>query len=247
MSNGTALTPELVGTEAGTDLVDPNRLVGQIQILIADTLHNCVQIGRLLKELRDAVPHGGWLPYLEELPFGEKKAERLMKLAAAFENRDLRKVIGLSPSNALMLTQRLPDDQLDRLLDEGTCEVITMDTAKSSTAKQLDEALAHLKSVRKHNHKLSVLQEEVKELQAENEALKGHKLAPTVQQAQTLARQAADRIDQACAFLMQTMVPDDDEPADKGKVLNILTACVAGAQSQLQNVMANQVDPHLPG
>ena len=231
----------------GTELRAPETIAAQIEIVIADTLRNCIFLGELLRELKAATAHGEWLNYLDRFGFVERKAQNLILLAKTFQSRDMREIAGLGPTKALLLIRRLPKSQLDRLIEEGTCEVITLDKAKSSTIRQLEEALAHLKAVRKHNKKLTVLQEENKELKAEVEAYQGKRLAPTVKNAQQQARMAADRLDEACAALLRIAVPDDEDAAAKGKVLNIITATVAGAQNQLQNVMATQVDPHLPG
>jgi hypothetical protein len=46
-----------------------------------NAVQNIVEAGRLLIEAKGKVEHGDWLKLVEELPFGERRAQRLMEIA----------------------------------------------------------------------------------------------------------------------------------------------------------------------
>jgi hypothetical protein len=51
------------------------------------TIERAVQVGKLLVEAKAAVPHGGWLPWLEETGLTPRTAQRYMKLASLPEDK----------------------------------------------------------------------------------------------------------------------------------------------------------------
>jgi len=62
------------------------RLHGEILGHARQSLNNAIRIGEILSQVKGAVKHGEWLPWIKEFaPFSIKTAERYM---ACFENRE---------------------------------------------------------------------------------------------------------------------------------------------------------------
>ena len=96
-------------------------------------------IGRCLTEAKQAIPHGEWLPWLNErVEFSERTARRFMKLYRECSNRPA--LADLGASKALMLLA-LPDSERDQFVEDHN--VIDM------SARQLEQAIKDRDEARK--------------------------------------------------------------------------------------------------
>ena len=96
-------------------------------------------IGRCLTEAKQAIPHGEWLPWLNErVEFSERTARRFMKLYREGSNRPA--LADLGASKALMLLA-LPDSERDQFMEDHN--VIDM------SARQLEQAIKDRDEARK--------------------------------------------------------------------------------------------------
>ena len=92
-------------------------------------------IGRCLTEAKQSLPHGEWLPWLNErVELSERTAQKFMKLAREWSNPNT--LADLGASKALMLLA-LPDSERERLA--GDHNVIDM------SARQLEQAIRERK------------------------------------------------------------------------------------------------------
>ena len=96
-------------------------------------------IGRCLTEAKQSLPHGEWLPWLNErVEFSERTARRFMKLYRECSNRPA--LADLGASKALMLLA-LPDSERDQFMEDHN--VIDM------SARQLEQAIKDRDEARK--------------------------------------------------------------------------------------------------
>ena len=96
-------------------------------------------IGRCRTEAKQAIPHGEWLPWLNErVEFSERTARRFMKLYRECSNRPA--LADLGASKALMLLA-LPDSERDQFMEDHN--VIDM------SARQLEQAIKDRDEARK--------------------------------------------------------------------------------------------------
>lgn len=96
-------------------------------------------IGRCLTEAKQTLPHGEWLPWLNErVEFSERTARRFMKLYRECSNRPA--LADLGASKALMLLA-LPDSERDQFMEDHN--VIDM------SARQLEQAIKDRDEARK--------------------------------------------------------------------------------------------------
>ena len=92
-------------------------------------------IGRCLTEAKQSLPHGEWLPWLNErVELSERTAQKFMKLAREWSNPNT--LADLGASKALMLLA-LPDSERERLA--GDHNVI------DRSARQLEQAIRERK------------------------------------------------------------------------------------------------------
>ena len=96
-------------------------------------------IGRCLIEAKDMLPHGEWLPWLNErVEFSERTAQKFMQLAREWANPNT--LADLGASKALMLLA-LPEGELEQFVEDHN--VIDM------SAGQLKEAIRERDEARK--------------------------------------------------------------------------------------------------
>lgn len=96
-------------------------------------------IGRCLTEAKQTLPHGEWLPWLNErVEFSERTAQKFMRLAREWSNPST--LADLGASKALMLLA-LPEPERDRFLEDHN--VIDM------SARQLEQAIKDRDEARK--------------------------------------------------------------------------------------------------
>ena len=92
-------------------------------------------IGRCLTEAKKSLPHGEWLPWLNErVELSERTAQKFMKLAREWSNPNT--LADLGASKALMLLA-LPESERERLAEDHN--VIDM------SARQLEQAIRERK------------------------------------------------------------------------------------------------------
>ena len=96
-------------------------------------------IGRCLIEAKDMLPHGEWLPWLNErVEFSERTARRFMKLYRECSNRPALADLGASKALALLA---LPPEEREQFMEEHN--VIDM------SARQLEQAIKERDEARK--------------------------------------------------------------------------------------------------
>ena len=96
-------------------------------------------IGRCLIEAKDMLPHGEWLPWLnEQVELSERTAQKFMKLAREWSNPNT--LADLGASKALMLLA-LPEGEREQFVEDHN--VIDM------SARQLKEAIRERDEARK--------------------------------------------------------------------------------------------------
>ena len=96
-------------------------------------------IGRCLTEAKQAIPHGEWLPWLNErVEFSERTAQKFMRLAREWSNPST--LADLGASKALMLLA-LPEPERDQFVEDHN--VIDM------SARQLEQAINDRDEARK--------------------------------------------------------------------------------------------------
>ena len=94
-------------------------------------------IGRCLIEAKDMLPHGEWLPWLNErVELSERTAQKFMRLAQKWSNPSA--LADLGATKALMLLA-LPEEERDEFIEDNN--VIDMSTRQLEQAiKERDEA-----------------------------------------------------------------------------------------------------------
>lgn len=110
-----------------------------------------LEIGKRLKEAKGLLPHGGWLPWLnEKVEFSERTAQNFMRLADAYANPQT--LADLGASKALQLLALNPIERDEFLAEKHEVNGEEKDVSEMSfreldkALKERDEALAAKKA-----------------------------------------------------------------------------------------------------
>ncbi len=122
-------------------------------------LAGAIVIGRDLKELKNLVPHGGWLKYIEKhLNYNEKKVQQLIQLSEHYgdENSSFFNVISnpkltsdLGITKALKLLA-IPENEVENFVENND--------VNDMTVKQLEE---EIKALKEENKKIEAAKQEI--------------------------------------------------------------------------------------
>lgn len=126
-----APAPEVRNIETITgEILDAKRIGGEA----------ILTIGRCLIEAKGMLPHGEWLPWLNErVEFSERSAQRFMRLAREWTNPTTLSDLGASKALSLLA---LPPEEREQFMEENN--VIDMSARQLEQAiRERDEAKAH--------------------------------------------------------------------------------------------------------
>jgi len=122
------------------------KLTSEILIYKQQTAQNIIEIGKRLIEAKEMLPHGEWLPWLQEkVEFTERTAQRFMKAANEFSNTTSMSYLGTTKVFALL---DLPEDQRQDFIESNPVEDMTTRELKAAIAekKRLEKELEDLKN-----------------------------------------------------------------------------------------------------
>lgn len=150
-------------------------------------------IGRCLIEAKDMLPHGEWLPWLNErVEFSERTARRFMKLYRECSNRPALADLGASKALALLA---LPPEEREQFMEDHN--VIDM------SARQLEQAIKERDEARKAAEAAKADASAAEQARAKMEAdmaVVNASLAAALEEKQKADREAA-RLEQELADL----------------------------------------------
>ena len=98
-----------------------------------------LQIGRCLIEAKELLPHGEWLPWLNErVEYSERTATRFMRLAREWTNQTALSDLGATKALALLA---LPAEERERFMEESHEVDGQEKTVIDMSARQLEQAV----------------------------------------------------------------------------------------------------------
>lgn len=130
-----------------------------------------IQIGRALIYAKGQLPHGEWMPWLEEQGVSWDTAKRMMLVAARFANHPA--LHNLSRTKAVALLG-LSDDQVAELNDKSAVDTLRLDAIEKMSARELQAEIRKLKKrEEKGKEQLAKKDERIEQLEAERDAARG--------------------------------------------------------------------------
>lgn len=116
---------------------DIEAVTGEIIHLKQELARNIVDIGLRLIEAKEMLPHGEWLPWLEErVCFSKKSATNYMRVAREFPNAQLVADLGVRKALALL---ELPPSERENFVEEiGVIDMTSRELEKA--IRERDEA-----------------------------------------------------------------------------------------------------------
>ena len=132
---------DLARMEAENDLANSQTsanlesLTMEVNLLAAQIAQNAVLIGRKLNEMKQLLPHGEFMPYIEaNCGFKQRMANQFMRIAAEYTVETLPNGLGVSKVYELLA---LPSGERE--------EFIASHDAESMTVRQLREEIRRTK------------------------------------------------------------------------------------------------------
>lgn len=120
--------PEIIPPDVSAGKLTDTEIVERcrrIRARLQDSAQAIIDVGRELLEMRERTAHGQWQRCFaddnpERLPFGDRTAQMLMKIAGNEQIANPKRVSDLPPSwGTLYELSKLPEDKLQRALDAG--------------------------------------------------------------------------------------------------------------------------------
>lgn len=195
-------------------------------------------IGRCLIEAKEKLPHGEWLPWLNErVSYSERTAQNLMAVARKYSNPQTLADLGMAKAIALLA---LPDWERDEFIEGHN--VIDMSARELKQAiKERDEAMA----AAEHAQADAAAAEQARAKMADDMRLLNARLEGSredrdqairdreqaMQDAERLERELADLKSRPVDVAVETVV--DQEAIDKARA-----EAVAGMQDKLDRAKA---------
>lgn len=186
-------------------------------------------IGRCLMEAKEMLPHGEWLPWLnEQVEFSERTARNFMRLAREWTNRQT--LADLGASKALTLLALPPEEREQFMADNNVIDM---------SARQLEQAIRDRDEARRIAEEAKAeasTAEQARVKMAEDMALLNARLAGA-REDQEQALQAAAKLEAELAELKNRPVEVAVEPVvDQEAVDKARSDAIAEMQAKLDKV-----------
>ena len=132
-----------LGYQLPADCTDPDLIQRDIAANMRRSVEACLEVGRGLRVLKEACPHGQFLPRLDVLGLDAGVAQKFMQAATKFANastsRHLTDAIGNQSKLFEMLV--LDDEQIEELELTGQTGELKLDDIATMSVKELRQAL----------------------------------------------------------------------------------------------------------
>ena len=191
-------------------------------------------IGRCLTEAKQALPHGEWLPWLNErVEFSERTARNFMRLSREWSNRQALADLGAAKALTLLA---LPAEERDSFIAENHVVGGEEKTVIDMTSRELEKAIRERKEAQEAAAKAQAeasAAEQARAKMAEDMKLLNARLSGA-QEDREQAAQAVARLEAQLAELKEKPVEVAVEPVVDQEALEKARAeAVAGMQDKL--------------
>ena len=191
-------------------------------------------IGRCLTEAKQALPHGEWLPWLNErVEFSERTARNFMRLSREWSNRQALADLGAAKALTLLA---LPAEERESFIAENHVVGGEEKTVIDMTSRELEKAIRERKEAQEAAAKAQAeasAAEQARAKMAEDMKLLNARLSGA-QEDREQAAQAVARLEAQLAELKEKPVEVAVEPVVDQEALETARAeAVAGMQDKL--------------
>ena len=191
-------------------------------------------IGRCLTEAKQAIPHGEWLPWLNErVEFSERTAQNFMRLAREWSNPQALADLGAAKALTLLA---LPAEERESFIAENHVVGGEEKTVIDMTSRELEKAIRERKEAQEAAAKAQAeasTAEQARAKMAEDMALLNARLSGA-QEDREQAAQAVARLEAQLAELKEKPVEVAVETVvDQAAIEKARAEAVAGMQAKL--------------
>ena len=201
-------------------------------------------IGRCLTEAKQALPHGEWLPWLNErVEFSERTARNFMRLSREWSNRQALADLGAAKALTLLA---LPAEERESFIAENHVVGGEEKTVIDMTSRELEKAIRERKEAQEAAAKAQAeasAAEQARAKMAEDMKLLNARLSGA-QEDREQAAQAVARLEAQLAELKEKPVEVAVEPVVDQEALEKARAeAVAGMQDKLDQAREAKSGP----
>ena len=190
------------------------------------------ELGGYLLMLKEACPHGHFMPTLDRLGIGVDAAGRYMAVSRRFANSASTRNLGALGVTKLVELLPLDDEQLDGLTDLGQTGELALDDVARMSVKELRAAVR--KERREKERHQSVAQETATELAELKTTFKREKPAEELVRLKTEATRLGSEIEALIlGTLRQAVIGIGNLGEERGEHTAFLAGVVGGVQRQL--------------
>lgn len=169
-----------LGYQLPADSTDPDLIQRDIAANMRRSVEACLEVGKGLRVLREATPHGHFMSRVEALGIEASVARRFMDAAVKFSKRAAPHVLAAAGNQSKLFELLvLDDEQLEELELTGQTGELALDDVATMSMKELRTAVRELRGeeaaskalLEKKNAKIDALSRRIKR-QTPDEALK---------------------------------------------------------------------------
>jgi len=237
---------EQLGYSLPADSIDPDLIQRDIAANMRRSVEACLEVGRGLRVLKEACPHGQFLPRLETLGLEPRVAQKFMATAVKFANASSTPLL-LAAGNQTKLFEMLvlDDEQIEELELTGQTGELKLDDIATMSVKELRAALREERAEKEAAEQLLADKNgQLDELRKKNRRIKtvppDEVLGELLKETTSLGHAAAAQIE---GHLRQGFVAIADHHEQQG---GDSTAFMAGIAAMLQDTLRLRGEFGLP-
>ncbi len=236
-----------LGYQLPADCTDPDLIQRDIAANMRRSVEACLEVGKGLRVLKEACPHGQFGPRLEVLGIEPRVAQKFMASAAKFSKATTSSLLTAAGSESKLFEMLvLDDEQIEELELTGQTGELSLDDIATMSVKELRSALREARQdAEAQGQLLAKKDEKINELDAKLTKHKKLKVAVTdwperfkglMDQADLARRTIENQIgalDAIRAAAMEDEAADEAEEASLQRARETLAANIASSMARL--------------
>lgn len=135
------MSAPIEGRVLAPDEVTVEEAATYVREAMGSAVEAVVEVGRRLREMKEKVGHGNWLPLVDRLPISERTARRFIQIASHPDLQIGHSVSDLPPSyGTLSVLAALPPGGIARLVADGSVTPETTRAEAQALVAQINAA-----------------------------------------------------------------------------------------------------------
>jgi hypothetical protein len=144
-----------MGYQLPADCTDPDLIQRDISANMRRSVEACLEVGKGLRVLKEACPHGSFMGRLDVMGIEPRVAQKFMQMARKFPNAPMSALLKAADSqNKLFEILILDEDQIEELNLTGQTGELALDDIATMSVKELRHAVREARADKVADEKL---------------------------------------------------------------------------------------------